>query len=138
MYWTDARDGAAETYQQEMARLRRSVALRGCPEQVHLRRRVWLLLLGLDPAGLSAVGDRSPADGARRVTLPAGGNKVGEGCGIEHADTPRTETEGDPDKAQLWLDVDRSLNHFELSIYGVCPQQPDILFANTFCPITNQ
>ena len=54
------------------------------------------------------------------MPLSAGENKAGEGCGIEYAGTPRAETEGDAEKAQLWLDVDRSLNHFELSIYGVC------------------
>eukprot|EP01048_Picozoa_sp_COSAG05_P005236 COSAG05_NODE_305_length_11703_cov_15.056705_8_plen_472_part_00 len=94
---------------QESARLRRSIALRGCPDQVHLRRRVWLLLLGLDPTALDADADWFSAEGREAAAAAAGEAAAAEGA--------TAEADG-PDKHQLWLDVERSLNHFELSVYG--------------------
>jgi hypothetical protein len=114
---------------------RRAIALRGCPGQnVHLRRRVWLLLLGLDHQAVAASVGSGRGDGE--------GTQVGRPRGESRASSPRrrrarrgdvgdqpssgscddeAEQEGQiavPDEAQIRLDVDRSLNHFTPRVYG--------------------
>jgi hypothetical protein len=72
------------------AEFRRQIALRGCPgHDSHLRRRLWLLLLGLD----------SPEQGAALEPEP----ELSSPDGMGDANL----------RAQLQLDVARSLHKFE-------------------------
>eukprot|EP01046_Picozoa_sp_COSAG06_P011146 COSAG06_NODE_628_length_13649_cov_20.848930_11_plen_159_part_00 len=72
-----------------LATFRRQIALRGCPgRDGHLRRRLWLLLLGLPEAseqGLEPEPELPPPDGMEEANL----------------------------REQLQLDVARSLHNFE-------------------------
>lgn len=75
------------------AEFRRQIALRGCPGQdAHLRRKLWLLLLGLD----------SPEQGA----LPEPEPELPAPDGMEDANL----------RDQLQLDVARSLHNFEARV----------------------
>ena len=75
------------------AEFRRQIALRGCPGQdAHLRRRLWLLLLGLET-------QQEPTEPESELELP-------DPDGMEDANL----------RDQLQLDVSRSLHNFEACV----------------------
>lgn len=80
--------------------LRHTIALHGCPDQDHLRRRVWMRLLGLDTP-LSPPPPQPPE--SDELECKAAGD--------------RSLAEQDEQDEQLWLDVDRSLHHSEPRLF---------------------